>query len=166
MLGHTSKDHRSGSFPNLAHTPGHAGRALAWPCPALNSDEDSQCMGGTPRVKGLSFTEIFGVEHRASFLHRALGKRKHYKHAALSSGSRAEHCSGVTEQSLSVLFSMHSLQGRRQQVPHPHLPPPPPLPVRCLWARFNSQHRTSSPKSHHLAFSTAGQRQAKFACQN
>lgn len=90
---------------------------------------------------------MFGVEWRISSLHRALGQSKSYCHMALSSGNKTEHCSGVTEQSLIFLFSVHSLQGKRQHVPHPHLPPSPPLPVHCLWAYLSSQHRAGSPNA-------------------
>ena len=106
------------------------------------------------------------MEWRISSLHRALGQSKCYRHVALCSGNKTEHCSRVTEQSLIFLFSVHSFQGKRQHIPHPHLPPPPPLPVHCLWACLSSQHRTGGSKCHRLAFSTASQKWAKLACQN
>lgn len=112
----SQRRHRSWGVQG-GHFPEQILNSTARPHPALNLNGDSECMGRTSGVKGLSFTENFGMECRASFLHRALGKSKHYEHMTLSSGSRAEHCSGVTEQSLTVLFSMHSLQGKDNRFP-------------------------------------------------
>lgn len=109
---------------------------------------------------------MFGVGWRISSLHRALGQSKCYCHMALSSGDKTEHCSDVTEQSLILLFSVHSLQGKRQHVPHPHLPPSPPLLVHCLWAHLSSQHRAGSPNATTLLLALPARNGQKLACQN